>query len=80
MNITDVYSEVNNDHKVFLAQEAKKLGIVDKQELRELSGAMVVHGVRLVELLRAMRNYVQNPFGKYFYLGGVENGAGKKFG
>ena len=79
MKITDKYDHVNNDHKIFLAQEAGKIGKFTKEELRELSGAMVVHELRLCELLRAMRSYTQNPFGKYFYLGSVENGTGKKF-
>lgn len=67
MKLTDKYNAVNNDHKIFLAQEAKKIGKFTKDELRELSGSMEKHGVKLFELLRAMRNYVQNPFGKYFY-------------
>jgi len=81
MKITDYYDGRNNDHKLFLAQEVAKLGHFDKKELRELSGAMTVHGMRLCELLRACRSYIDNPFGKYFYLEkDLENGTRKAAG
>lgn len=80
MRHTDKYNYKIEDHKIWLFQESKKIGTFSREELRELSGAMVVHGVELCGLLRAMRGYVQNPFGNYFYLREAENGIGKKFG
>lgn len=69
MKISDKYDKFNNDHKLFLAQEAKCLGKFTREELRELSDAMYNGELKLAELLRGMRSYIANPFGKYFYLG-----------
>lgn len=74
MNLTDKYDNVNRDHKIFLAQEAAKIRGYTREELRELAGAMTAHGIRLCELLRVIRTYTENPFGKYFYAGSIENG------
>jgi hypothetical protein len=54
------------DHKRQLAAEASKVGTFSKEELIEISTAMHWHGVKLMHLGRAIRNYVENPFGKYF--------------
>jgi hypothetical protein len=67
VKISDIYNAENVEHKAFLAAEAKKLGNFTKEELRELSGAMVYHNLKLAELLRAMRTYCADPFGKYVY-------------
>jgi hypothetical protein len=69
MKISDTYDKFNNDHKLFLAQESKCLGKFTREELRELSNAMHHHKLKLAELLRAMRSYIANPFGKYFFMG-----------
>jgi hypothetical protein len=69
MKTTDVYNKNDKAHKAFLAAEAKKLGTFSKEELRELSGAMAYHNLKLAEILRAMRTYRDDPWGKYFYAG-----------
>lgn len=69
MKISDTYNPEDVEHKRFLVAESKKLGTFSKEELRELSGAMAYHNLKLGELLRAMRTYCADPFGKYFYAG-----------
>lgn len=74
MKLTETFDKSNVDHLDFLKQELKKIGNFSEQETVELSEAMQFHSVNLISLVRAMRNYVQNPFGKYFYLG-EKNGS-----
>lgn len=68
MKISDVYDQKNQEHKAFLYAETRKLGEFTKEELREISGAMSYHRLKLAELLRATRTYCADPFGKYFYI------------
>lgn len=66
MRTSDRYNPNELDHKAFLAAEAKKLGTFSREELREFSSAMANHNLKLGELLRAMRTYRDDPWGKYF--------------
>lgn len=77
MELIDIYDKNNIEHKDFLLQQAKKLEKFTAEELKELSDAMHYHGLRILELFRAMRNYVQNPFGKYYTSIGEGNGTRK---
>lgn len=80
MNITDVYNKNDVDHRLYLDQECLKLQNFSLTEKNELSDAMHFHGLKLLELMRAMRNYVQNPFGKYFTMTGENDGVRKTDG